>query len=102
MARPASSADVFRAVGDPTRRRIIELLHERPRSAGEIAASFSSCHSTVSEHLAILRRAAVVTYTEKEGRRIYELTPAPLEELAAWAAAWTGTSSERAERGGGR
>jgi DNA-binding transcriptional ArsR family regulator len=89
VTRPAASADVFRAVADPTRRGIIDLLAAGPRSAGEIAASFDSCQSTVSEHLAVLRRAAIVTYTEQSGRRIYELTPDPLGEIAAWASAWS-------------
>jgi DNA-binding transcriptional ArsR family regulator len=88
MARPLASADVFRAIADPTRRRIIDLLAEQPRTAGEIAASFQSCQSTVSEHLGILRRAELVTYTERAGRRTYELTPDPLREVANWAAAW--------------
>jgi DNA-binding transcriptional ArsR family regulator len=88
MARPVASADVFRAVADPTRRGIINLLAERPRTAGEIAAAFESCQSTVSEHLSILRRASLVAYTEERGRRTYELTPAPLEEIAEWSANW--------------
>jgi DNA-binding transcriptional ArsR family regulator len=88
MARPIASADVFRAIADPTRRRIIDLLAERPRTAGEIAASFQSCQSTVSEHLGILRRASLVTYTEQSGRRIYELVPTPLQEVAEWSATW--------------
>jgi DNA-binding transcriptional ArsR family regulator len=89
MARPAASDDVFRAIADPTRRGIIDLLVARPRTAGEIAASFASCQSTVSEHLAILRRASIVAYTEQGGRRIYELTPDPLGEVAAWSATWS-------------
>jgi DNA-binding transcriptional ArsR family regulator len=88
MARPIASADVFRAIADPTRRRIIDLLAERPRTAGEIAASFQSCQSTVSEHLGILRRASLVTYTEQSGRRTYELVPTPLQEVAEWSAIW--------------
>lgn len=88
MARPRSSADVFRAIADPTRRRIIELLAERPRTAGEIANAFESCQSTVSEHLAVLRRAELVSYTDEKGRRTYELVPEPLREAAHWAARW--------------
>ena len=84
MARPPSSADVFRAISDPTRRRIVELLAEHPRTAGEIAGAFETCHSTVSEHLGILRRAKLVTYVEEGGRRIYSLTPEPLSEVTRW------------------
>jgi DNA-binding transcriptional ArsR family regulator len=92
MARPPASEDVFRAIADPTRRGIIELLRERPRSAGEVAASFASCHSTVSEHLGILRRAKIVAYAERDGRRIYSLMPGPLEEVAAWSADFSRSS----------
>jgi DNA-binding transcriptional ArsR family regulator len=88
MARPSASSDVFRAIADPTRRRIVDLLAERPRSAGEIAAAFDSCQSTVSEHLAILRRAGLTSYREQAGRRTYELTPGPLRDAAAWTARW--------------
>jgi DNA-binding transcriptional ArsR family regulator len=75
-------------VADPTRRAIIDMLAERPRSAGEIAASFGTCQSTVSEHLAVLRKAGIVAYAQEGGRRIYELTPSPLQEVAAWSRAW--------------
>jgi DNA-binding transcriptional ArsR family regulator len=88
MGRPAASSDVFRAIADATRRQIIDLLAERPRTAGEIAASFESCQSTVSEHLRILRQASIVTFTEAGGRRTYQLTPFPLGEVAAWSARW--------------
>ena len=88
MARPSASSDVFRAIADPTRRQIVDLLAERPRTAGEIAASFDSCQSTVSEHLAILRRAGLATYSEHAGRRTYALTPGPLRDAAAWTARW--------------
>jgi DNA-binding transcriptional ArsR family regulator len=89
VPRPTASPDVFRAIADPTRRRIIELLAERPRTAGEIARSFDTCQSTVSEHLGVLRRASLVTYTEERGRRTYELTPAPLGDVANWSKRWS-------------
>jgi DNA-binding transcriptional ArsR family regulator len=88
VARPSASSDVFRAIADATRRQIIDLLAERPRTAGEIAASFETCQSTVSEHLRILRQASIVTFTEAGGRRTYELTPGRLGEVSAWSARW--------------
>lgn len=86
MARPSAAADPFRAIADPTRRKIIELLAERPRTAGELAGDFTTCQSTVSEHLGILRRAGLVRSTEQASRRVYALTPAPLAEVATWSA----------------
>ena len=88
MSRPSASEDAFRAIADPTRRAIIDMLATGPRSAGEIAAAFGTCQSTVSEHLAVLRRAAVITYAQEGGRRIYSLTPSPLREVAEWACTW--------------
>lgn len=85
MARPAASEDVFRAIADPTRRRIIELLAEQPRSPSELAAAFDSCQSTISEHLGILRRAGLAWFDELAGRRTYHFNPATLDEVAQWA-----------------
>jgi DNA-binding transcriptional ArsR family regulator len=51
-----------------------------------LAGSFTTCQSTVSEHLGILRRAGLVRYTEQASRRVYALTPSRLAEVAAWSA----------------
>jgi DNA-binding transcriptional ArsR family regulator len=96
MARPQASQDPFRAIADPTRRKIIELLSERPRTAGEIAGSFSACQSTVSEHLGILRRAGLAGFTERGGRRTYSLIPGPLAEVTTWAARYSPAPPEGA------
>ena len=93
MSRPSASEDAFRAIADPTRRAIIDMLAQGPRSAGEIAASFGTCQSTVSEHLAVLRRAAIVSYQQLGGRRIYNLTPAPLSDVAAWSSTWSSSNA---------
>lgn len=50
---------------------------------------FETCQSTVSEHLAVLRRASMVAYTDHAGRRTYQLLPASLREIAEWSARWT-------------
>ncbi|WP_158542890.1 ArsR/SmtB family transcription factor [Phytoactinopolyspora halophila] len=89
MPRPQAGEDPFRAIADPTRRRIIELLSEQPRTAGELARSFATCHSTVSEHLSILRQTGLVSYTEQASRRIYSLRPGPLTEIATWSARYS-------------
>jgi DNA-binding transcriptional ArsR family regulator len=79
---------VFRAVADPTRRRIIDLLVEQPRTPSMLAESFETCQSTISEHLRILREAGLVSYVETRGRRSYRLVTEPLGELAAWSRRW--------------
>jgi ArsR family transcriptional regulator len=64
------------------------MLAAQSHTAGQIASSFGTCQSTVSEHLGVLRRAGVVTYAQDGGRRIYSLDPARLRAVAEWASAW--------------
>ena len=61
---------VFKALADPTRRRVLELLKNGPLPAGEISAQFDVAKPTMSAHLAILREAGLVE-AEKQGRMIY-------------------------------
>jgi DNA-binding transcriptional ArsR family regulator len=78
-------ADAFDALGDPTRRRILELLRERgSMSAGELAAGFSVSRPAVSQHLAVLRSAQLVRVRPDGTRRLYSLHPSGLTALRAW------------------
>lgn len=71
---------VFKALADPTRRRILQLLRERAMSAGEIAEHFALAKPTLSGHFAILREANLVT-SEKGGTTVtYRLNLSVLEE----------------------
>jgi DNA-binding transcriptional ArsR family regulator len=72
------------ALIDPTRRRIVELLAEGERSAGELAAEFDVSRPAVSRHLRVLREHGLVSVRTDAQRRLYSLDPAPLEELDAW------------------
>lgn len=72
------------ALADPTRRRIVELLADDERSAGEIASHFSTSRPGVSRHLRVLHDAGLVRVREDGRRRVYSLDPAPLAELNAW------------------
>ncbi len=64
---------VFKALADPTRRDILRLLRNGPRTSGEIAEHFTSAWPTISRHLAVLRHAALIR-SEREGQQIvYEL-----------------------------
>lgn len=72
------------AIADPTRRRIIELLAERERSAGELVAAFDVSAPAISQHLNVLREAGLVV-TRAEGQsRIQSLKPGGFDELEAW------------------
>jgi ArsR family transcriptional regulator, repressor of sdpIR and other operons len=61
---------VFKALGDPTRLEILNLLQERDMTAGEIAEKFKMSWPSVSHHLDLLRQAKLVT-SEKDGQYVY-------------------------------
>lgn len=72
------------AIADPTRRRIVELLAERERTAGELVAEFKVSAPAISQHLNVLREAGLVV-TRAEGQsRIQSLNPDGFDELEAW------------------
>ncbi|UDY37772.1 ArsR/SmtB family transcription factor [Dermatobacter hominis] len=76
--------DVFGALANPVRRRILELLADGPRNAGAIAGEFELSRPAVSEHLAVLRRAELVTEEVRGRERHYALAAGPLAELDDW------------------
>jgi DNA-binding transcriptional ArsR family regulator len=78
--------EVFEALADPTRRRIVELLSEEERSAGEVAAHFEVSRPAVSKHLRVLREAGVVKVRMDAQKRIYRLDPEALSEAESWLA----------------
>jgi DNA-binding transcriptional ArsR family regulator len=71
-------------LAEPTRLRIVELLAQGERSAGEIASHFSTSRPGVSRHLRVLREHGLVVAREDGPRRLYSLDPSPLEELDEW------------------
>jgi DNA-binding transcriptional ArsR family regulator len=72
------------AIADPTRRRIVELLAQRERTAGELVDEFDLSAPAISQHLNVLREAGLVT-TRAEGQtRIQALNPAGLDQLGDW------------------
>ncbi len=73
-------SEVYKALADPTRRRILELLREREMSAGELAEHFDLAKPTLSGHFAVLKAADLVQ-SEKHGTTItYRLNISVLEE----------------------
>ena len=71
---------VFKALSDPTRRRVLQLLRERPMSAGEISNHFPVSKPTMSAHFAVLSEAGLIE-AEKQGRTImYILRMSVLED----------------------
>ncbi|MCI0687457.1 MAG: metalloregulator ArsR/SmtB family transcription factor [Sporichthyaceae bacterium] len=76
----------FEVLAEPTRRRILDLLLERPRLVGELTDRLGVSQPRTSKHLRVLREAGLVEVRRDAQRRWYELRPAPLVELDAWLA----------------
>ncbi len=75
------------ALADPTRRRVVDLLRERPRRAGEIAQTFGMSRPAMSRHLRVLRTNGLVEEKRDAGdarARVYQLRPEPIDELSTW------------------
>ncbi len=71
---------IFKALSDPTRRRVLQLLRERPMSAGELAHHFKVSKPAMSAHFAVLREAGLID-SQKHGKSvIYELQMSVLED----------------------
>jgi DNA-binding transcriptional ArsR family regulator len=70
------SAEAWSALGDPSRRSIVECLAERPRAVGELAAALPISRPAVSQHLKVLKEAGLVSEHAAGTRRIYRLDPA--------------------------
>jgi DNA-binding transcriptional ArsR family regulator len=78
----------FDILGDPVRRRILELLAEREHSSGDVVAvvqrEFGITQSAVSQHLKVLRESGFATVRVDGTRRIYAMDTAPLREVDDW------------------
>ena len=77
-------APALDALGDPTRRAILELLREGPRPVGELAEALPVSRPAVSQHLAVLKAAGLVADRAAGRRRLYAVDPAGLEALRAY------------------
>ena len=88
MPRPRASADVFQAVADPTRRAILDRLRGGNAPVTDLAAGFAMSRPAISKHLRVLRLAGLVRERRAGRQRVYQLTPAPQADVAAWAEAY--------------
>ena len=75
------SDEAWTALGDPTRRAIVERLAERPRAVGELADELPISRPAVSQHLRVLKDAGLVAERADGTRRIYRLNPAGVAAL---------------------
>lgn len=95
---------VFKALADPTRREILRLLRDGPRTSGEIAERFTSSWPTVSRHLGVLRDAELIL-AERNGQQIsYELNTTVLDDVIAYMLDWKrpDPSKKRGKHSGGK
>lgn len=76
--------ETMKAVSDPTRRRILELLRGGRMTAGDIASRFDLTQATVSHHLSVLRKANLVTESRRGTFIFYEINLSVFEEVLAW------------------
>jgi DNA-binding transcriptional ArsR family regulator len=78
----------FDVLGDPVRRRILELLATREHASGEVVeviqAEFGLSQPAVSQHLKVLRDSGFASVRPEGARRLYALDPAPLREVDGW------------------
>lgn len=77
-------ADSFKALSDPVRRDILEMLKTGRLPAGEIASKFDMTGATISYHLSILKKADLVRETREKNFIFYELNTSVFEELLLW------------------
>ncbi|MEU4579583.1 ArsR/SmtB family transcription factor [Nonomuraea sp. ATR24] len=89
----------FDVLGDPVRRRILELLADGERSSGEVTAVIQREHGisqpAVSQHLKVLRDNGFATVRAEGTRRLYAVDPEPLREVDRWLERFRGFWSQR-------
>lgn len=79
-----SFANTFKALSDPVRREILELLKEGSLSAGDIVSHFDMSGATISYHLKILKNADLLYETKKKNFIYYHLNTTVLEDIMLW------------------
>lgn len=77
-------AETFKALSDPVRREILEMLKSGSLSAGDIASKFDMTGATISYHLSILKKADLIRERRDKNFIFYELNTSVFEELMLW------------------
>jgi DNA-binding transcriptional ArsR family regulator len=87
--------EAIRAIAEPNRRRILQLVTGKELSAGEIASRFEITRPAVSQHLGVLREAGLVTERREGTRRLYSLRPEGFKDLKSFLEAFWDEGLER-------
>ena len=77
-------SETLKAISDPVRRNILEMLKEEKKSAGELALEFHLTGATVSYHLTQLKKAGLILETRHKNFIYYELNASVFEEVLMW------------------
>ena len=82
--------DTLKALSDPTRRKILDLLKKGPMSAGEIGEHFEMTGATLAHHLSILKKAGLVDDSKKGTFVYYEINTSVMEDILTWISGFMG------------
>lgn len=86
--------DTFKALSDPIRREILQILKNNRMSAGEIAGHFNLTNATISYHLSLLKKAGLIFESKEKNYIFYELNISVLEEIMIWFSELRGEKNE--------
>jgi DNA-binding transcriptional ArsR family regulator len=95
VAQDLPAGDPFEALGDPHRRRILDLIAAEPRPVGELAAEMPISRPAVSRHLRLLKEAGLVAEEQQGTRRIYRLRAEGVEAMQTYLAQVWGEAAAR-------
>jgi DNA-binding transcriptional ArsR family regulator len=98
VARASTTSDVFNAVADSHRRRILDALITGEKAVGTIVTDLSMSQPQVSKHLRVLSEVGLVTCRAEGRHRLYRLEPAHLRPLHDWVAKYAQAMNDRLDR----
>jgi DNA-binding transcriptional ArsR family regulator len=98
VARSSTTSDVFNAIGDASRRDILDTLSDGEKAVGVIVTDLSMSQPQVSKHLRVLSEVGLVSSRADGRRRLYRLEPAPLRPMHDWLAKFERAWNERLDR----
>ena len=88
-------SETLKAISDPERRKILEMLKDGKKTAGEIASSFNLTGATVSYHLSLLKKSGLIVETKYKKYIFYELNISVFEEVLIWIKGLGGNFDEK-------
>lgn len=88
-------SETLKAISDPVRRDILEMLKQEKKSAGEIAEKFNLTNATVSYHLSQLKKADLILEDKFKNFIYYELNTSVFEDVLAWIYGLGGKKNEK-------